>query len=396
MKRMSLPNLTDLSVNPPSDGEGALEERRRDLFKYLLDRFVKKLDSLNSFDEEDISELSPFDSADAKLIVDTSEVKEDLDNAVTDDTNTTSKDIQKALVRFLRSTQQERDKAIRGSNSEPQDHALTQRELLARASVLISAVVVDPSARVNYTQEYEDVIGGEYEYDADRVAQQDCLVEACWKAVDEKQINPSQYVNKFHGNDANFSTMEQREMKDTLPAGVSPLEVTVPCDCFVYTCGGTPSPLPKTGDLLYADDSLVWTHTSRLWSYPCWGKSWSKAAKEKSRDASICTRFVIRIKKDTTLACFPMDTKHIFQGEVHIAEAPLDLGALLDSLVLYRKEGVRLRVTEAPGQVDSQSYGYQVDCDFLTDQEVLAEPMRRTEEDANERSQERCSRGLEG
>jgi hypothetical protein len=302
-----------------------------------LDELSKKLD----IDEEDISDTPTSKESYAKTIDDASNAKENLEEVVHNDTQ-----VQEALIRFLRSTQD------------------IDRELLARASVLISAVVVSPAARVNYTGVYRHMVGRGYQYNEAEVHQQDCLVRACWEALDERNIDPSKFESKFHSSDANFHTTIQREMQSTRP-GVSPIEVTAPCDCFVYTCGDTPDPLPSVEKFLYADDYLVWTHTSRLWSYPCWGKSWSKAAKTKTTNPNHCTRFVICIKNNFKFECFPMDMKHTYPGEVHIAEAPLHLGALLDSLVLHAAEGVRLKVTQEPKSVEHETYAFEVHCDLV-------------------------------
>lgn len=244
------------------------------------------------------------------------------------------------------------------------------REIEAYGTVLASFLITTPSSLVNYTSAYQSIESDGYTFDKQAVASQDALVEACLVALSKQPIDQRERRSGFHGHDASLrrtpaTSLERAKwwVVDERYPKTTPVPLRVPMRCSVYTCGDRPEPFPSVGDLLYADDSLIWTHQSRFWSYPCWGKHWSLAS--KNRNASMCTRFVITLEQNNQIQCFPMDMSGHFEMEVHIIEAPLHLGACLDSLVLYDANGITLRVTQVIDNIAGENYSSEIHCHLL-------------------------------
>jgi len=250
-------------------------------------------------------------------------------------------------------------------------HALEQgvrfeRRTVAMATVLASILVTTPSSLVNYTSAYQQLYTGGYTFDKAQVATQDSLVRDCLLALAARPADQQKRRTGLHGHDAAFKlapTPLSSRGRWYPGAGSRPLSIPVPLTpsnrSAVYTCGDRPDPLPSVGQRLYADDSLVWTHQSRFWSYPCWGKPWSAAAKDMTPGA--CTRFVITLDAGVRIQCYPMDMR-IFSNEVHIVEAPIHLGAYLDSLVLYDEDGITVEVTSVRDGIVGETYASEVHC----------------------------------
>lgn len=255
------------------------------------------------------------------------------------------------------------------------------RKIQAYGTVLASFLVTSPSALVNYTSAYQRISTDGYHFDENvksMVVAQDALVEACLLELSKQPIGQQERRSGFHGHDASLSL--RRNPSNPNPEAQTnrrkwwvinpkvpksnPIHLTIPMDCSVYTCGDRPDPFPSIGDALYADDSLIWTHQSRFWSYPCWGKSWSRAS--KTPNANMCTRFVIKLSEGLQIQCFPMDMSKRFPMEVHVIEAPLHLGAFLDSLVLYDANGITLRVTKVEEGIQGESYTSEIHCNLLS------------------------------
>jgi hypothetical protein len=295
---------------------------------------------LSSADEQRISEscAAPPDGKDLRTVVDGSD------------------DLQNALMRFLIALS---------------EGASVDRDVVACASVLVSAALLSPSDAAFYTQKYHNIMSNGYlpgQREAGALERQDKLIDACLHQLCKHGRQKSFYSNQFHGNDASFHTTRKRRQNWWLMVNETerqqPLRIVAPCDCVVYTCGDRPTPFPEKGDVLYADDSLLWTHTSRFWSYPCWGKHWSDAAARKS--PASCTRFVIHVREGSIFQCFPMEMTDHFKSEVHIAEAPLHIGALLDSIVLYAPDGINVRVTNVDNDVKHENFTSEMHCDLIS------------------------------
>lgn len=242
------------------------------------------------------------------------------------------------------------------------------RKIEAYGTVLASILVTSPSALVNYTSAYQRITTDGYVFDEQAVAAQDALVESCLLALAGQPKGQDTRRSGFHGHDASLKRApvipgkQWWTINPKFPKS-NPVPVTVPTRCLVYTCGDRPTPFPSIGDLLYADDSLIWTHQSRFWSYPCWGKHWSPASQHQS--ATMCTRFVITLDAGVQLQCFPMDMSGRFEMEVHIIEAPLHLGACLDSLVIYDPNGITVQVTEVRDSITGEQYTSEIHCRLL-------------------------------
>lgn len=238
------------------------------------------------------------------------------------------------------------------------------RKIEAYGMVLASIAVTNPSASVNYTSSYNLIATQGYKFDRNVVDAQDALVEACLLALSQQPDGQRERRSGFHAHDA---SLKSEPIKNTervnwwkVNPGYKqsiPVPLTLTQHCFVYTCGDRPEPLSLVGEFLYGDDSLLWTHQSRFWSYPCWGKPWSSASQR-----TMCTRFVISLEPGTQLQCFPMDMSQKYQSEVHIIEAPLHLGCYLDSLVLYDPEGITLLVTDVLDNVVGEYYSSEIHC----------------------------------
>jgi hypothetical protein len=252
-------------------------------------------------------------------------------------------------------------------------HALEQgvpieRHTLAMATVLASILVTSPSSLVNYTSAYRRLYSGSYTFDEAQVSAQDSLVRDCLLALAARPVGQQKRRAGLHGHDAAFKlapTPPEERSRWYPGAGAHPLSIPVPLTpsnrSTVYTCGDRPEPLPSVGQRLYADDSLVWTHQSRFWSYPCWGKPWSTAA-AKGKPPNMCTRFVITLSAGVRIHCYPMDMSAKYEGEVHIVEAPVHLGAYLDSLVLYDQNGVTVEVTGVRDGIVGETYTSEIHC----------------------------------
>ena len=243
-----------------------------------------------------------------------------------------------------------------------------ERRTVAIATVLASILVTSPSSLVNYTSAYKRLYSSSYTFDAAQVGAQDSLVQDCLLALAARPVGQQQRRSGMHGHDASFKpvpTPPEERGRWYPGAGSHALSIPVPLtpsnSSTVYTCGDRPEPLPSVGQRLYADDSLVWTHQSRFWSYPCWGKSWSTAAANGSTP-NMCTRFVITLNAGVSINCYPMDMSARYEGEVHIVEAPVHLGAYLDSLVLYDENGITVEVTGVRDDIVGETFTSEVHC----------------------------------
>lgn len=265
-------------------------------------------------------------------------------------------EVGRALLRTLKSL--ERGEAI-------------ERLAVAMATVLASILVTSPSSLVNYTSAYRRLDSDGYTFDEDKVAAQDSLVQDCLLALAARPIDQQKRRTGLHGHDAAFklafTPLGERDSWYYPKPELYPLSIPVPLTLSnhstVYTCGDRPNPLPSVGQQLYADDSLMWTHQSRFWSYPCWGKHWSAA-----KTPNECTRFVIALKAGLRIECYPMDmSTSSFSNEVHIIEAPIHLGAYLDSLVLYNENGITVNVTSVRDDIVDETYTSEVQCELVQD-----------------------------
>jgi hypothetical protein len=247
-----------------------------------------------------------------------------------------------------------------------------ERLVVAIGTVLASALITSPSSLVYYTSAYPRLYTDGYKFDAEQVAAQDSLVRDCLQALDQVPENQQTRRTGLHGHDAAFKrepTLPDSAPKWYQPLGVSrpltvPVLLTLSNDSTVYTCGDRPDPLPTVGEHLYADDSLVWTHQSRFWAYPCWGKPRSAAAanEEGKKQNELCTRFVISMQRGARVQCYPMDMSQTFPNEVHVVEAPVHLGAYLDSLVLYDERGIVVTVTSVRDNIKGEVYTSEICC----------------------------------
>ena len=151
-----------------------------------------------------------------------------------------------------------------------------ERKEEACASALISFLVLTPSEKMYYTSEYEYVEINGYHFDdgvEKHVLGQDHLIQQCIAGF--RQQHPLRRTlctgGGIHGHDASFHADFVAPMDAWWHPNVdipitTPVSVTVTRDCRVYTCGDRPRPFPSPGQFLHADDSILWTHTSRFWS----------------------------------------------------------------------------------------------------------------------------------
>lgn len=135
----------------------------------------------------------------------------------------------------------------------------------------------------------------------------------------------------------------------------------------VYFVKNTIDPLPTAKDILYATDAIVWTHQSRHWTYRC-----SSARDQVSRNPKLCTRYVIKLPARQKIRCIMVALSSIYENEVVIAEAPLQMCSPFDSLLLYHDEGIRVEVNRVT-EIQNESYGHQVECTLIPNDAIFAQ-----------------------
>ena len=109
------------------------------------------------------------------------------------------------------------------------------------------------------------------------VGLQDSLVHDCLTALAARPTGQNERRTGFHSHDGSFkrtrTTPHSKWWRSDPSKSMSiPVPVTISKTCQVFTCGDRPDPMPKPNERLFADDSLVWTHQSRFWSYKCEAK----------------------------------------------------------------------------------------------------------------------------
>ena len=68
------------------------------------------------------------------------------------------------------------------------------------------------------------------------------------------------------------------------------------------------------------------------------------------------------MKREACVQCYPMDMSERYENEVHVVEAPVHLGAYLDSLVLYNENGIVVTVTSVRDNVAGEVYTSEIYC----------------------------------